>query len=303
MVEKTLKLPPTETVDPSYADFDQQEVDAQLRALLDGQMRAIRAVEDCVSDLAKAVTAAAVRLRGSSGRLIYAGAGCSIRIGVQDGVELVPTFGWPLSRLAYLIAGGPEALSVSVEGAEDDLQAARQAVDALTLGIEDVVIGIAASGNTPYTCQVVESASATGALTIGVSSNPAGRLLKLADHGLTTETGAEVLAGSTRLAAGTAQKALLNAFSTTLMTALGRVLGNEMLCVQANNAKLKDRQARILVGQVPTFDLQEARQLLASVDWDLRVGLLVAQGMSESDARIAIATEQPFRTLWSNYSA
>ncbi len=303
MVEKTLKLPPTETVDPSYGDFDQRAVDAQLRALLEGQARAIRAVEDCIGDLANAVAAAAERLRGSSGRLIYAGAGCSIRIGVQDGVELVPTFGWPLSRLAYLVAGGPEALSVSVEGAEDDRQAAREALGALAVGIDDVVIGIAASGNTLYTCQVIESASVAGALTIGVSSNPAGQLLTLADHGLLTETGAEVLAGSTRLAAGTAQKALLNAFSTTLMTALGRVLGNEMLCVQANNAKLKDRQARILIGQVPTMDLEAARQLLASVNWDLRVGLLVAHGMPESDARIAIATEQPFRTLWSHYSA
>ena len=302
MVEKAVELPPTEAVDSDLADFDQRPVADQLRLLLAGQAHAIAAVQACLDPLTQAIEAASERLRGSTGRLIYAGAGCSIRIGVQDGVELVPTFGWPLSRLAYLIAGGPDALAVSVEGAEDDQQAASRDVEAIAVSANDVVIGIAASGNTPYTCQVIADASQCGALTIGVSSNPTGQLLHLADHGLFTDTGAEVLAGSTRLAAGTAQKALLNAFSTTLMTALGRVLGNEMLCVQANNAKLKDRQARILIGQVPSMDLQSARELLSSVGWDLRVALLVAHGMAESDAHTAIATEQPFRTLWSNYS-
>jgi N-acetylmuramic acid 6-phosphate etherase len=111
-------------------------------------------------------------LQQGTGRLIYAGAGCSIRIGVQDGVELVPTFGWSLSRLAYLIAGGPQALSVSVEGAEDDRADAIAQVSDLSIQAGDVVIGVAASGNTPFTCAALSEAQARGALTIAVSSNP-----------------------------------------------------------------------------------------------------------------------------------
>jgi N-acetylmuramic acid 6-phosphate etherase len=130
-----------------------------------------------------------------------------------------------------------------------------------------------------------------------VTSNPQARLAEIADYGLITETGPEVLAGSTRLGAGTAQKALLNAFSTTLMTQLGRVLGNEMLCVQATNAKLKDRQARILAGQIDRLSTAEAYQLLSDLDWNLQAGLLVASGWSVSEALDALVAERPFREL------
>ena len=130
-----------------------------------------------------------------------------------------------------------------------------------------------------------------------MSSNQAGRLIDIADHGLVTTTGAEVIAGSTRLGAGTAQKALLNVFSTARMSQLGRVLGNEMLCVQATNAKLKERQARILAGQIAGLDQSRAYQLLNELDWDLRTGLLVASGWDRKDARDALAGERPFREL------
>lgn len=297
MGQETLVIPPTEVVDPSGRTFDRLPVLAQLDRILASQAHAIEAVRDIALSISGAVDAAADRLRGRDGRLIYTGAGCSIRIGVQDGVELVPTFDWPLARLVYLIAGGPGALSVSVEGAEDDaLDAERQVADWL-VSQSDVVIGIAASGNTPFTCRVLEEARALGALTIGVTSNPHAKLAEIADHGLVTETGPEVLAGSTRLGAGTAQKALLNAFSTTLMTQLGRVLGNEMLCVQATNAKLKDRQARVLAGQIEELSTAEAYQLLSNLDWDLQAGLLVASGWSVSEARDALAEERPFQEL------
>jgi len=295
--KKTVVLPPTEVVDPSGRIFDRLPVSEQLDRLLASQARAIEAVRHIALSIGEAVDTSADRLRGSDGRLMYAGAGCSIRIGVQDGVELVPTFGWPFARLAYLIAGGPRALSVSVEGAEDDAIDAERQVSEQLVSQSDVVIGITASGNTPFTCRVIEEAKARGALTIGVTSNPQARLAKIADHGLVTETGAEVLAGSTRLGAGTAQKALLNAFSTTLMTQLGRVLGNEMLCVQATNAKLKDRQARILAGQIDRLSTAEAYQLLSDLDWNLQAGLLVASGWSVSEALDALALEQPFREL------
>ena len=298
MAKKKLTIPPTEVVNPDGRDFDRLPISEQLSRLLASQARAIDMVQKISHPIALAVEAATERLRGGEGRLIYAGAGCSIRIGVQDGVELVPTFGWPLSRVAYLIAGGSKALSLSVEGAEDDVSAARQQMDDCSVSNLDVVIGITASGNTNFTCKILESSIARGALTIGVSSNPRGRLIEIADHPLVTATGSEVLAGSTRLGAGTAQKALLNCFSTTLMTQLGRVLGNEMLCVQATNAKLRDRQARILAGQIDGIDETRAYQLLSELNWDLRKGLLVASGWVEVDAALALRDERPFRELF-----
>lgn len=299
MGQEKVTLPPTEIVDPAGREFDRLPVELQLEQLLASQAHAVEAVRKITDQLAAAVEASASRLRASEGRLVYTGAGCSIRIGVQDGVELVPTFGWPLSRLAYLIAGDARALAESVEGAEDNATDAITQVERCGIAEPDVVIGIAASGNTPFTCQVLASAKERGALTIAVSSNPGGRLVEIAEHGLVTETGAEVLAGSTRLGAGTAQKALLNAFSTALMTELGRVLGNEMLCVQATNAKLKDRQARILAGQINGFDQARAYQLLSDLNWDLRTGLLVASGWDPTDAREALDGERPFRELLS----
>ncbi len=297
MGQEKVTLPPTEIVDPTGREFDRLPVALQLERLLASQVQAVKAIKKITDQLAAAVEAATDRLSGSEGRIVYAGAGCSIRIGVQDGVELVPTFGWPLNRLIYLIAGGAKALAESVEGAEDNVDDAVVQVEQQCLTASDVVIGIAASGNTPFTCQVLAAAKVQGALTIGVSSNPTGQLIAIAEYGLVTETGAEVLAGSTRLGAGTAQKVLLNSFSTALMTQLGRVLGNEMLCVQATNAKLKDRQARILAGQIDGFDQSRAYQLLRELNWDLRTGLLVASGWERQDAQEALADERPFSEL------
>lgn len=297
MDQEKVTLPPTEIVDPAGREFDRLPVALQLERLLASQAHAVEAIRKITDHLASAVEAATDRLRANNGRLVYAGAGCSIRIGVQDGVELVPTFGWPINRLVYLIAGDTKALAESVEGAEDDVDDAVVQIEQRGITASDVVIGIAASGNTPFTCQVLAAAKERGALTVGVSSNPAGRLVAVAEHSLVTETGAEVLAGSTRLGAGTAQKALLNAFSTSLMTQLGRVLGNEMLCVQATNAKLKNRQARILASQIDGFDQSRAYQLLRELNWDLRTGLLVASGWDRRDAQEALTDERPFREL------
>ena len=300
MGQEKVTLSPTEWVDPTGRGFDRLSVRDQLNWLLESQAHAVKAVQNNLEAIASAVECAAIRLRGSDGRLIYAGAGSSVRIGVQDGVELVPSFGWPLERVLYLIAGGRAALAASVEGAEDDAFDAISQVEAVAVNNQDVVIGIAASGSTPFTTSVLTSSRALGALTIGVTSNPQGIITSSAEHVLVIETGAEVLAGSTRLGAGTAQKALLNAFSTALMTQLGRVFGNEMICVHATNAKLKDRQARILAGHVQSITCEEAFQLLAGLGWDLRIGLLVASGYSEKEARTALLSDQPFRDLFTS---
>lgn len=258
----------TEQVDPAGGDFDQLSSTDALARLLAHQALAVAAVERSQIALARAADAAAERLKTGSGRLIYGGAGTSIRLGVQDGVELTPTFGWPPERLAFCVAGGEAALMQAKEGAEDDHLAGQRAIEDLGVGPQDVVIAVAASGRTPFTCGLAEAALERGALTIGLANVPEAPLLACVFHPILLETGPEVLAGSTRLAAGTAQKIALNLWSTVVMTRLGRVRGNQMVYVQATNAKLRDRQIRILM-QSLGCSAEESRARLIASEWNL----------------------------------
>lgn len=226
--------------------LDRLGVDEALSVMLDNQAEAISALNDALPQIAPAILAADKCLSsGDRGRLVYAGAGTSARIAVQDGSELLPTFDWPSSRVAYLIAGGVEALMRPIEGAEDSAEAAIQAADALKLRAGDVVICLAASGNTVYTLAVARAAKAAGALTIGIANNRDTALLAAADYPVLLETGAEALAGSTRLKAGTAQKICLNLISTQLMVLQGRVKNGLMSEMQPRNEKLRRRHAEI----------------------------------------------------------
>jgi len=177
--------------------------------------------------------------------LIYAGAGTSARIGVQDGVELPPTFGWPYERLGYLIAGGREALMRAVEGAEDSAENAKTDADDLNITSADIVIGLAASGRTRYTIAALTMARERGALTVGIANNRDKPLLAAAEYHILIETGGEALAGSTRLKAGTAQKITLNLISTFIMSRLGRISNGLMVAMTPSNAKLRERKLRI----------------------------------------------------------
>ncbi|XDZ65730.1 N-acetylmuramic acid 6-phosphate etherase [Alphaproteobacteria bacterium LSUCC0684] len=236
----------TESIPDAARWLDQLSDPAALGIMAEDQAGAAAAVRASLPEIEKASRAILDRLKASStGRIIYAGAGTSIRIGVQDGVELTPTFDWPEDRALYLIAGGPRALLRSVENAEDNAEDAQDQVRANTVGPDDVLIGIAASGSTPFTCAAVETARRLGALTIGIANNPASRLVALAEHGITLKTGAESVAGSTRLKAGTAQKICLNLISTLVMVRLGRVRNGMMSAMRASNAKLRARQIKI----------------------------------------------------------
>ena len=183
----------------------------------------------------------------STGRLIYAGAGTSARIGVQDGAELFPTFNWPKERLDFIIAGGINALLNSIENAEDDTRSAEKIVEDKLISHEDVVIGIAASGNTPFTCRVLEKAKNQDALTIAISNNHNGEILKYGDHKIVLDTKAEVIAGSTRLKAGTAQKICLNVISSMVMVKMGRVKNGMMNEMVPTNEKLRLRKKNFLI--------------------------------------------------------
>ena len=202
--------------------------------------RSINLIEHAIEAIYKHLTL------NSKGRLIYVGAGTSARIGVQDGAELFPTFNWPKERLDFIIAGGINALINAVENAEDDTNSAEKIVEDKLISHKDVVIGVAASGNTPFTCRVLEKAKNQNALTIAISNNPNGKILKYGDHKIILNTKAEVIAGSTRLKAGTSQKICLNVISSMVMVKMGRVKNGIMNEMVPTNEKLRLRKKNLI---------------------------------------------------------
>lgn len=273
----------TETLDPRYLDLDRWPTEMAVEAMLEGQMAAIAAIQSQTAAIADAAEAAAARL-GRGGRLIFVGAGTSGRLAVQDGTELHPTFGWPMERLVFLMAGGPGALTAAFEGAEDDTAAAQAAIDRCAILPADVVIGVAASGRTPYTVAAIARARAAGALTIAIVNNAATPLIDAAEHGLVAVTGSEIVAGSTRMKAGTAQKAMLNLLSTAIMIRLGLVYRGRMVAMRVSNAKLL-RRARQMVQDLAGVAPEAAARALDVADNDIRLGILVAMGVSADDGR------------------
>jgi N-acetylmuramic acid 6-phosphate etherase len=213
-------------------------------------------------------------------RIIYAGAGTSIRLGAQDGAELWPTFGWPKNRVGYCIAGGKKALLESVEGAEDDVKAAKAVVTRKKICKSDVVIAVAASGRTAYTLTVLRAAKKRGALTIGIANNADTPILTEADCAIFLNTGPEPIAGSTRMIAGTAQRIVLNTLSSRVMVELGYVYNGLMINVRATNQKLKKRAIGI-VQTITKCTAEAAEKVLENekVQWEIGVAVLVLGGM------------------------
>jgi N-acetylmuramic acid 6-phosphate etherase len=277
----------TEAADPRYRDLDLWDDATALSAMWEAQMAAVAALGPALPAMAAAVGALADRL-ASGGRLVYAGAGTSIRIAVQDGTELGPTFDWSEARTLYLIAGGEAALRVAVEGAEDDTADAEAQVAAARIGPADAVIGIAASGRTPFTVAALRAARAAGALTLGLAGAADAPLLVAADHPICLATGPEVVAGSTRMKAGTAQKAALNLISTQAMVRLGRVHAGMMVDMRPANAKLRIR-ARGMVMGLAGIDAAGAEAALAATGGRIKPAVLVARGLSLSEAQAALA--------------
>jgi N-acetylmuramic acid 6-phosphate etherase len=207
---------------------------------------------------------------------------------VQDGVELGPTFVWPKEPLAYLLAGGMAALSHSAEAAEDDEIAGAAAVRAAGIGSSDVVIRVAASGRTAFTRAVIHAARAAGALTIAIANNPGAPLLEAAEHGLLAATGSEIIAGSTRMKAGTAQKTILNMVSTAIMLRLGRVYQGLMVDMQISNDKLILR-AQAMVASIACCPEEAAARALERTDRNIKAGILVAIGATPAAAANLLA--------------
>jgi N-acetylmuramic acid 6-phosphate etherase len=212
----------TEEVDPRFADLDAWQLSSAMEAMWEGQLAAIAAIGPALPSITAATEASKGAL-GDYGRIMYIGAGTSGRVAVQDGAELMPTFAWPDERVGFIVAGGETAFVASVEGAEDDVSDAVKQIKAAGVTSHDVVIAVSASGTTPFTVAGLQQAGASGAITIGVANNPGTALLKGAKFPILVETGRELIAGSTRMKAGPAQKVVLNLISSGIMLRLGRV--------------------------------------------------------------------------------
>lgn len=274
----------TETPSTRHPDLDTYDTPALLDAFIDDQTDAVAAVKAAGPQLAAAVDAALPRIR-AGGRLLYAGAGTSGRLGVLDSVELYPTFSWPRERAVALLAGGPRAMFVAVEGAEDDAEQGAEDMAGLAPGPLDVVLALAASGGTPFVRGALRAARAAGALTIGFSNNPGAPVLQEAEIGIVLDTGPEVISGSTRLKAGTSQKIALNTFSSALMVRLHKVYGNLMVDLKATNAKLVKRALALTMRASGAGEAQ-AQAALQQCDHHVKTALvMLRRGVGADEAR------------------
>jgi N-acetylmuramic acid 6-phosphate etherase len=266
----------TERPSPRYAGIDVWEPLDALDAMIDGQLAAVAAVRAARRQILEAALAMETRLK-DGGRLVYAGAGTSGRLAVQDGAELMPTFSWPEERLLLLLAGGEEAMVRAVEGAEDEILNHN-------IGQKDVLIAVAASGATPFTLSCLREAKRRGALTIGVANNPGAPLLAEAERPIYLETGSEPIAGSTRMNAGTAQRITLSLLSSLTMVRLGRVYAGLRVEVQAVTAKLVGRREKMLV-HLTGKSLGEVREALRRAHGNVKLAVLVVEGCGLEEAQ------------------
>lgn len=274
----------TERPSPRYAEIDTWEPSDILDAMIEGQFAAVAAVRAARPALEAAARAMEDRLRDRNGRLVYAGAGTSGRLAVQDGAELMPTFSWPHERLLLLIAGGDAAMRRAVEGAEDEAGLAADLIHQHDIGADDVMIAVAASGATPFTVACLREARERGALAIGIANNRDTPLLTIAEHPILLDTGSEPIAGSTRMNAGTAQRITLNLLSSLLMIRLGRVYQGLMVDVQASNRKLAARSESML-RHLTGRTAPEVRSALRQADGSVKLAALLLEGASLADAK------------------
>jgi N-acetylmuramic acid 6-phosphate etherase len=273
----------TERHSPRYSTIDVWNAADIVDAMIEGQFAAVAAVRAARGAVEAAALAMEPRLR-DGGRLVYAGAGTSGRLAVQDGVELMPTFSWPPDRVLLLIAGGEAALLRSVEGAEDEDEAARALVRRHAVDARDVVIAVAASGTTPFTLECLRQAKQRGALTIGIANNPDTPLLEEAEHPIWLDTGPEPIAGSTRMKAATAQRIALNLLSSLVMIRLGRIYRGLMVDLKAVNKKLLRRSEKILL-ELSGRSREEVREALQRANGSVKIALLLLEGCEPDEAK------------------
>ena len=262
----------TEQVNDRSKDIETQSISEILRYMNDENRKITDAIEQCIPEIEK-VTAGVVQAFEKGGRLIYLGAGTSGRLGVLDASECPPTFGVSPEMVVGIIAGGDYALRNAIEGAEDDETLAEKQLRDLDLVKEDVVIGISASGRTPYVAAGLSYANEVGCFTGAISNSPNALISNIAAVGIEAITGPEVVTGSTRMKAGTAQKIILNMITTTAMIQVGKIFKGYMVDVQPTNLKLKQRATNILAN-ITHLSQEDARRVLEENDFDLKVAII-----------------------------
>jgi N-acetylmuramic acid 6-phosphate etherase len=281
----------TEGRNPRSKDIDRRTTLEILEIINAEDATVPGAVAAVLPEIARAVDAVVASVR-AGGRLIYAGAGTSGRLAVLDAVECIPTYNTPPDLVVPLVAGGLKAVTEAVEGAEDDIDAGRADLVALNVSQNDTVIGVAASGRTPYVVGVLQAANAVGAATGAISCNVPAPILDLAKIKIGVPVGAEVVSGSTRMKAGTAQKLILNMLSTAAMIRLGKVYDNLMVDVKVTNVKLAARARRIIM-DVTGVNEDRAADLLAQGNNDVKTAIVVGLlGVTPDVARVLLQNQQ-----------
>lgn len=283
-----MSLPLTETRNPDTLEIDTLPTLEMLRRISEEDAKIIAAVQKEIGQIAKVVDEAARRM-ALGGRLIYMGAGTSGRLGILDASEMPPTFSVPPGMVIGIIAGGDTAIRRSLEGAEDDVDQGRRDLLALHPTTKDTLVGIAASGRTPYVIGALQTARELGMLAVSFACTWPAPIHEFADIAIAPQVGPEVITGSTRMKAGTATKLALNMISTGIMIRLGKTYGNLMVDLQATNSKLKDR-ARRIVETACGITREEALALLARCNGEVKTAIVSHQaGVSAEDARARLA--------------
>jgi len=294
----------TEAIDSRFSKIDTLSTIDLLKLFNDGDKSVAEEVAKVLPKVAKAITEITRRME-SGGRLIYVGAGTSGRLGVLDASECIPTFSLEDGLVIGIIAGGDTALRTGIEGAEDIPEGAIEDLNKMNLSKKDSLVGIAASGRTPYVIGALKYAKEIGAASIALSCNLNSELSKYADIAIEVDTGAEILAGSTRLKAGTAQKLVLNMISTVSMIKLGKTYGNLMVDLQVSNIKLRDRAMRIIQAAT-SCDFKRAQEALQESKDQVKVAIVMIlldssaekalELLEASGSRVRAALDKPLNT-------
>lgn len=283
----------TEGRNPASQNIDELSTEAMLRVINDEDKKVALAVEAIVPQIAQVVDGI-TQAFSKGGRLIYCGAGTSGRLGILDASECPPTFGTPRSQVVGLIAGGHNAILQAVENAEDNVEQGAQDLRDIQFNANDVLVGIAASGRTPYVLGALAYARQQGAFTAALTCNPNSPMSQAADVALTPVVGPEVVTGSSRMKAGTAQKLVLNMLTTGAMIRSGKVYGNLMVDVEATNQKLVQRQVNI-VKQATDCDDATAQQALAACNGHCKTAIvMVLAGLTAAEAKSLLSQNQGF---------
>lgn len=276
----------TESMNPNTSNLDALDVDEIIRIINEEDKRVAIAVEEVIPQISEAVKRIKERW-DKEGRIIYIGAGTSGRLGVLDAAENPSTFGTDPSRVIGILAGGDNGMKKPIEGVEDSFEQGYKDLESINPNENDSVIGIAASGRTPYVFGAFKKCDEVGALKIGIACNKEAKLKDIVDVAILPEPGPEVIMGSTRMKAGTAQKMVLNMISTTLMVISGKVYKNLMVDMQQVNEKLRYRTER-MVSIACNIDIDKAKSLLADADGNAKIAILMNNGLTKEEAKIGL---------------